>query len=49
MTFDVDDAAIARKAGTESMSFDWGLKTLLTQIVGSWDDGSVDSIENPRC
>jgi putative transposase len=48
VTFDVDQAGIARQSGTQSMAFDWGLKTLLTQVTGNWDDGLVEPIENPR-
>jgi transposase len=48
VTFDVHEASIARKSGTESMAFDWGLKTLLTQVTGNWDDGVLESIENPH-
>lgn len=48
VTFDVTPEAIAREGGTESMAFDWGLATLLTQVIGDPMTGAVEKLENPR-
>jgi putative transposase len=48
VTFNVDDAVLQRTSGTESMAFDWGITTLLTQIIGDPLEGAVSTIENPR-
>jgi putative transposase len=48
VTFDVADEQVARAGGKESMSFDWGIKTLLTQVVGDALTGSVETVNNPR-
>jgi putative transposase len=48
VTFNVTDEAIARKSGTQSMSYDWGVNTLLKQIIGDWDAGTTVNVENPR-
>jgi putative transposase len=48
VTFEIEAHQVQRKGGTESVAFDWGLTTLLTQVVGDPLAGSVETIENPR-
>jgi putative transposase len=48
VTCEVEQAAVAREGGTESMAFDWGLAQLLTQVVGDALQGEVCTVENPR-
>jgi putative transposase len=48
VTFDVTDEAIRRDGGRESMAFDWGLTTLLTQVVGDALTGPIETVDNPR-
>lgn len=48
VTVDVAPSNIVRISGSESMSFDWGLSTLLTMVVGDPMAGSVEEVENPR-
>jgi putative transposase len=48
VTVDVAHASIARQAGHASMAFDWGVNTLLTQVVGDPMTGTVEEVENPR-
>ena len=45
VTFDVEPAAVARIAGTETAAFDWGVATLLTI---AHPDGTVETVDNPR-
>ena len=48
VTMAVTPEAIARKGGNESMAFDWGLTTLLTQVIGEPMHGKVEEVQNPR-
>lgn len=48
VTFDVELAQVARQGGQASMAFDWGLTTLLTEVVGDPMTGLVETVENPR-
>lgn len=48
VTVEVTEEAVARKGGTESTAFDWGIETLLTQVVGDALTGEVCTVENPR-
>ena len=48
VTFQVTAEAVARTGGTESMAFDWGLNTLLTQVIGDPMIGASESVDNPR-
>lgn len=48
VTFNVEEASLARESGKESASFDWGLKTLLTLVVGDSLAGQVEAVDNPR-
>jgi len=52
VTFEVSRADLqckqVRTAGSASMSFDWGINTLLKQIVGDALTGEVVSVDNPR-
>lgn len=48
VTFNVDDPQLARRSGTQSTAFDWGLKTLLTSVVGDALSGDISTVENPR-
>lgn len=48
VTFNVEDANIRRVGGNQSTSFDWGLTTLLTSVVGDALTGQVETVENPR-
>lgn len=48
VTFDVEDVQLRRQSGKLSMGFDWGINTLLTQVVGDALKGEVKEVENPR-
>lgn len=48
VAFDVAEEAVARPGGQQSMAFDFGLTTLLTQVVGAPMTGAVETLENPR-
>lgn len=48
VTFEVEEAAVAREGGKQSTAFDFGLTTLLTQVVGDPMSGSVQEVDNPR-
>ncbi len=48
VTVEVTEEAVARTGGRESMAFDWGIETLLTQVVGDALSGEVVTVENPR-
>jgi putative transposase len=48
VTFNVENEALTRVSGSECQAFDWGLETLLTQVVGDAMTGSVEKVENPR-
>jgi putative transposase len=48
VTFNVGQEAIARTSGTQSMAFDWGIKTLLTMVVGEAMTSKVEEVENLR-
>lgn len=48
VTFDVEDAVLVRASGSESMAFDWGIKTLLTTVIGDALTGAVETVSNPR-
>lgn len=48
VTFNVDDSNLARVSGRESASFDWGINTLLTVVVGDALNGAVETVDNPR-
>ncbi|MFC7436271.1 RNA-guided endonuclease InsQ/TnpB family protein [Hydrogenophaga bisanensis] len=48
VTFEVAETAVARQGGQQSMAFDFGLTTLLTQVVGDPMAGEVQTVENPR-
>lgn len=45
VTFNVTPEAVARTAGSGTMAFDWGVKTLLTIAR---DDGGIETVDNPR-
>lgn len=48
VTFQVEDEQLKRSSGQKSMGFDWGINTLLTQVVGDPLTGDVNTVENPR-
>lgn len=48
VTFDVMQAAVAREGGQQSMAFDFGLATLLTQVTGDPKTGELSEVHNPR-
>ena len=48
VTVNVTQQAIGRVGGNESMAFDWGLATLLTQVVGDPMTGAIKEVDNPR-
>lgn len=48
VTFELAETAVARLGGQQSMAFDFGLATLLTQVVGDPMAGEVQTVENPR-
>lgn len=48
VTFNVDPVQVARTGGQATMAFDWGLTTLLTQVVGEPMIGEIKTVDNPR-
>jgi putative transposase len=49
VTFKVEAEQLKRPpCGTESVAFDWGLKTLLTQVIGEPMAGPIEAVDNPR-
>lgn len=48
VTFQVEAQQVARESGRESIAFDWGVSTLLTQVVGDPMAGATETLENPR-
>jgi putative transposase len=48
VTFNVDENAVKRVGGHESVAFDWGIKELLTTVVGDALTGPVKAVNNPR-
>lgn len=48
VSFEVEAKQVAREGGAESVAFDWGLATLLTQVVGDPMAGELETVDNPR-